>query len=189
MPHRLRPVLPVLASSTGAIILAGMVVLLVRSPELPLLFAHLVVLLLASGAAYLVDDRAEQVTSAVPRSLLRRRLTAVGGGVLVAAAGWGVIALLLEQAFASVPLTGLTWEAAGLFSVAVAASAVLSRRDVEPGNLVAPALGLLFLAALISPALTHVTLLLSQADDPSHAGWWAVTIIASAATLAAASRD
>lgn len=188
VPHRLRPVLPVMASATAAIVLTCLLALLVRQPELPLVLTHLVVLLLVSGAAYLLDDRAAQVTSAVPRSLLRRRLATVSLGFLVAAAGWGVVVLALGRAFVSVPFAALTWEVTGVFWLAVAASAVLSRREVEPGNLVAPTLGLLFIAALISPALTHVTLLLSSVDDPTHAGWWALTIVASVATLVAASR-
>jgi hypothetical protein len=188
-PPRLRSLGPVVVSAAVAIGLASLLALLLKGPEFPLVFAHLVVLVLGSGAAYLLDDSAAQVTAVVPRSLVRRRLAAVVRGFLVAAAGWGAVCLILDRAFVDVPLAALTCEAAGLFWLAVAASAVMSRRVPEPGNMVATTLGLLFLGAIISPPLPHLTLLIRDSDDSAHAGWWAFTLVASVVILVAASRD
>jgi hypothetical protein len=188
-PSRLRPVLPLIGSAGAALGLVVVLALLVDGPQLALLQAHLVVLVLATGAAYLLDDRAAQVTVVVPRSLLRRRLEIVAAGFVVAAAGWGAVVLLLERAFASVPIAALTVEAAGLFWIGAAVAAVASRHDIEPGNLVASTIGLVFIGLLLSQPLLHETLLVTDAGDPLHAGWWALTILASLATLTVASRN
>jgi len=179
----------VIASAGAAIGLAALLALVMNGPEIPLVLVHLVVLVLASGAAYLLDDRAAQVTAVVPRSLVRRRLGVVAGGFLVAAVGWGAVWLILDRAFGTGPPAGLAWEAAGVFWLGVAAAAVLSRRQPEPGNVVASTLGLLFIGALISRPLPHVTLLISDSNGSAHHGWWAAIMLASLATLVAASRD
>ena len=189
LPLRLRPVWPMIASSGAAVTLVSLMALFMPGREIPIVLAHLVVLVLASGAAYLLDDRAAEVTAVVPRSLLRRRLPVVARGVVVAAAGWATVALVMDRTFVAVPLVALTWEVAGVFWLGVAAAAVVSRREIEPGNLVASTLGLLFLGALISRPLPHVTLLISESDGPTHASWWALTILACAAALVFASRD
>lgn len=187
VPPRLRSVWPLVTSAGAAIALVSLLAVLLRRPEIPLVFVHLVVLVLASGAAYLLDDSAAQVTAVVPRSLLRRRLAAVARGFVVAVAGWGAVCLVLDRAFVNVPLAALTWEVAGLFWLAVAASAVMSHRDQEPGNIVASTLGLLFIGAFISRPLPHFSLLISESGGPVHAEWWALTVVASVVTLVAAS--
>jgi hypothetical protein len=186
-PSWLRPVRPLVASTGVAIALVVALALLVPGPDLPLFGAHLVVLALASGAAYLLDDKAAQVTAVVPRSLRRRRLWVVATGLVVAAAGWAAVLLLMERAFAAVPVGALTVEAAGLFWLGAAAAAVASHHDLEPGNLVASTMGLIFIGLLIGQPLLHETLIITDASDSTHAGWWALTILASVAILTTAS--
>jgi len=188
--RRLRPMLPIIAAAGAAIGLAAASVLVLPGPGLPLIFAHLVVLVLASGAAYLLDDRAAEATAVVPQSLLRRRMAGVAQGLVVAATGWGAVALLLDRAFLSVPLAALTWEAAGLFWVGVAGAAVLSRRgEAEPGNLVASTLVLVFVGVLIGRPLRHVDLLISDSGGSAHAGWWALCVLVSAVVFVTTSRE
>lgn len=187
---RLRPVWPILVLTAAAVTLVALLSWLMPENEVPLILVHLVALMTAAGAAYLLDDPAAQVTGVVPRSLVRRRLVPVTLGLLVLALGWGAALLMLEGGSPSLPLTALTWEVSGLFWVAVAAAAVVSRHgESEPGNLVAPALGLGFVGVLLTQPVLHLTLLVSSEEDPSRAGWWALSILASAATLVGASRD
>jgi hypothetical protein len=186
-PWWLRPARPLVASTGVAIALVIALALLASGPELPLFATHLVVLVLASGGAYLLDDKAAHVTAVVPRSLRRRRLRIVATGFVVAAAGWGAVLLLLERAFASVPAGSLTVEAAGLFWVAVAAAAVASHHDLEPGNLVASAVGLVFIGLLLGQPLLHEPLIITGAGDSAHADWWALMTLASLAILTKAS--
>ncbi len=186
----LRPEWPVIVSVGAALALTSLMYVVLRGDEIPLVFAHLLVLLLAAGAAYLLDDRSAQVTAVVPRSLVRRRLAVVARGLLVAAVGWGLVVLLLEWRSPGLPAAALTWEAMGLFGLAAAAAAVVARRgETEPGNLVATTLGLLFVALLVTGPLMKVTVLADSGDSSGHPAWWAGVVLASMATLVVASRE
>ncbi len=188
--RRLRPELPVLVSAGAAIVLVATLTLAQRGDEVPLFLTHVVVLFVAAGPAYLLDDIAEAVTAVVPRSLLRRRLVIVGNGLLIAAVGWAAVALLLHWRSPSVPLTALTWETAGLISIGLAASAVASRYGVsEPGNLVASALGLVVVGVLVAQPLLSFTALITTSDGRPRAGWWATTICAAALAFVITSRE
>ena len=188
--RRLRPELPVLASAAAAPAIVGGLSLALRGDEVPLLLAHLAVLVLAAGSAYLLDDSATDVTTVVPTSLLRRRLAILLRGLPFMALSWGAVMILLTWRSPSAPLTALSWEVSGLSCLGVAAAAILSRRgEPEPGNLVASALGLLVIGVLICQPMFHVTLLVTDPAGPARAGWWAVVIVGSTATLVVASRD
>jgi hypothetical protein len=111
-------------------------------------------LLLAGGAAYLLDDAAVALTTVTPIGMWRRRLPRLLSGVAVLSAAWAlVLAVLWWQD--SLPSAGLaTGELAVLCLVALAAAAVLAARgEAEPGGLVAPAVGLLGIGALIADLL------------------------------------
>ena len=98
--------------------------------------------------------------------------------------------ILLTWRSPSAPLTALSWEVSGLSCLGVAAAAIVSRRgEPEPGNLVASALGLGVIGILICQPMFHVTLLVTDPASPARAGWWAVVIVGSMATLVVASRD
>ena len=188
--RRLRPELPVLATAAAAPAIVGGLSLALRGDEVPLLLAHLAVLVLAAGSAYLFDDSATDVTTVVPTSLLRRRLAILLRGLPFMVLSWGAVMILLTWRSPSAPLTALSWEVSGLSCLGVAAAAILSRRgEPEPGNLVASALGLCVIGVLICQPMFHVTLLVTDPAGPARAGWWAVVIVGSMATLVVASRD
>jgi len=186
----LRPAVPVAASAGAAIALLTAITLARRGDEVPIFTTHLIVLLVAAGPAYLLDDRAADVTVVAPRSLLRRRAVIVGKGLLLAAAGWGVVVLLLRWRSPSVPLGALTWETLGLIWMGLAASAVVSRHGIsEPGNQVASTLGLVVVGVLIGQHLLPVTVLVITSDGPGRIGWWATATCSAIAIFVLASRQ
>ena len=187
---RVRPAVPVLGSAVAAIVLLAVLTLAQHGGEVPLFTTHLVVLLLAAGPAYLLDDTAADVTAVVPRSLLHRRLVIVANGVLVSAVAWGAVVLLLAWRSPSLPLWALTWETAGLIWIGLAASAVVFRHGInEPGNQVGSALGLVVVGVLVAQRLLPFPVLVTANDGPARAGWWAITIGAAFATFVIASRE
>jgi hypothetical protein len=188
--RRLRPELPVLATAAAAPAIVGGLSLALHGDEIPLLLAHLAVLVLATGSAYLFDDSATDVTRVVPTSLLRRRLVILLRGLPFMVLSWGAVMTLLTWRSPSAPLTALSWEVSGLSSLGVAAAAILSRRgEPEPGNLVASVLGLGVIGVLICQPMFSVTVLVTDPASPARAGWWAAVIVGSTATFVVASRD
>lgn len=186
--RRLRPEWPVLATPAAAVALVAALSLALRGSEIPLLLAHLLVLVLASGSAYLLDDPAAQVTAVVPRSLLRRRLAVALPGLLVVAVAWCAVIAFWDWRSPSIPAVALTWELAGLIALGVAAAAVVSRRgEAEPGNLVVSSLGLVFIGVLLVQPMMHLTVLVTSSEDPTRATWWAAVILGSGATAFASS--
>lgn len=178
----LRPAWPVLATPGVAVVLVGALSLALRGGEIPLLPAHVVVLILAAGSAYLVDDPAAEVTAVVPKSLLRRRIAVVLSGLLVTALAWCAVIAMWEWRSPSIPVVALTWELAGMVALGVASAALVSRRgEPEPGNLVASSLGLVFVGVLIVQPMLHVTVLVTSGDDPARASWWAAVVLGSGA--------
>lgn len=188
--RRLRPEWPVLASAAAALAIVATLSLALRGAEIPLFLAHLVVLILATSSAYLLDDSAVQVTAVVPTSLLRRRLVLLRRGLPVTALSWGAVMSLLGWRSPSVPLAALTWEVAGVSCLGVAAAAIASRLgDPEPGNLVASVLGLSFVGMLIVERTFHLVLLGTDGSGTVRAGWWAAVITVSVIMFVVASRD
>jgi hypothetical protein len=188
--YLLRPIVPTLVSTTAAIFLVGMLSIIVRGDGIPLFLLQPVVLVLAAGAAYLLDDESKSMTDVVPASMLRRRTSRILAGFAVLAAGGTVLAGLLQRWAPSAPLPALAWETAGLAFLAVAASAVTARYgESEPGNLVTSAGALIFIGVLILQPLLHLTWLVSSPDDSAHGGWWAALMFAAALTFLLSSRE
>jgi len=187
---RLEPMLPpVVAAGAATGLLLGLT-LVMRGDEVPVFLVQPGVLVLAAGAAYLLDDTAREATDVVPHSLLRRRVGRVLPGLLVLALGWMSVAQVLRWRSPSVPLDTLTWEVVGLSCLALAAAATVARRgEGEPGNMVASAGALVFLGLLIAQPLLHVRLLVTSADGSARSGWWATVIVVALLTFVVASRD
>ena len=187
--YLLRPLIPVLVSTSAATLLVVVLATVMRGDEIPLFLLQPVVLLLAAGAAYLLDDESKSMTDVVPASLLRRRTSRVLAGFAVLAGGGAVLAGMLQWWAPSAPLPSLAWEAAGLAFLAVAASAVTAGHgESEPGNLVTSAGALIFLGVLILQPMLHVTWLVRSPEDSAHAGWWAAIMLAAALTFLLSSR-
>ena len=188
--RRLRPVLPVLVSAPVALLLLAVVAALRRDEPVPVLLLQPVVLVLACGTAYLLDDSARAVTDVAPRSRIRRRAGAVLGGLGLVAAAWALAVLLLHGRSPTTPVAALTRELAGRSCLCVAASAVAGRRsDAEPGNLVASGVGLLLVGLVVAQPVLHLSVLALTGEEPVRAGWWALVVVASLATATLASRD
>lgn len=188
--YLLRPIVPVLVSTTAAIFLVGVLSTIVRGDEIPLFLLQPVVLVLVAGAAYLLDDASKSLTDVVPPSLLRRRSSRILAGFAVLAVGGVVLAGLLQRWAPSAPLPALAWETAGLAFLVVAVSAVTARYgESEPGNLVTSVGALIFIGVLILQPMLHVTWLVSSPEDPAHGGWWAAVMFAAALTFFLSSRE
>jgi hypothetical protein len=173
---------------------AGVLVLLVAvaTDEVPSIVVRVAELVLAGGAAYLLDDAAAAVTVAVPRSFWQRRAPSLlsGGGIL--ALSWIGVLVVLRWQQSALPLPALTGELAVLCCLAVAAAAVLVRRgEREPGNQVAPGVLMLGLTAVMAEPLLRLTIFVP--DDgtggaPRQLAWLAAGALALAVVLVA-SRD
>ncbi len=111
-------------------------------------------LLLAGGAAYLLDDSAIALTTVTPVRLWRRRLPRLLSGVALISVAWALVLAVLRWQDSRIPVGLATGELAVLCLVALAAAAVLAARgEGEPGGLVAPGVGLLGIGALIADLL------------------------------------
>jgi hypothetical protein len=106
-------------------------------------------LLLAGGAAYLLDDAAVVLTTVTPVGLWRRRLPQLLSGVAVLAVAWTLILGVLWRED-SLPPAAVSLELAVLCLVALGVAAVLAARgEPEPGALVAPTVGLVGIGVII----------------------------------------
>lgn len=148
-------------------------------------------LLLAGGAAYLLDDAAVALTTVTPVGVWRRRLPRLlTGGALLSAAWALVLAVLWRQG--PLPLGLVTGELAVLCLVALAAAAVLAAGgEAEPGGLVAPALGLLGIGALIADLLMETAIFVpwdGSGGDGVRLAWASLGGLA-VLVIAIASRD
>ena len=148
-------------------------------------------LLLAGGAAYLLDDAAVVLTTVTPVGLWRRRLARLLSGVAVLAVAWTVILTVLWRQD-SLPPWPVTVELAVLCLVAMAAAAVLAARgEAEPGGLVAPVVGLLGIGALIADLVVEAAIFVpwdGSGGDGVRVVWACVGGLA-ALVIVAASRD
>jgi hypothetical protein len=133
----------------------------------------------ALGAAFLLDDPATGSTAVAPTSRLVRHLARVGIAVPVFGLWWGsVIAVTHAGAEDGVrntlPLSGLTVEAAAILALAVALAAVAVRRSPDGTGAVVAAPGLLVVLAVLRLLPERVTLFVVP-DDPrwvaSHDRW------------------
>lgn len=148
-------------------------------------------LLLAGGAAYLVDDAAVALTVTAPRSVWRRRLPVLVGGVGVLGTSWLGILLVLHWQASALPLIGLTWEVVVLCCLAVAAAAVLARQgEPEPGGQVAPGVFLLGMTAVLAEPILRLAIFVPEEGMGAVARqlwWWGAVVIAVVTVLLASS--
>lgn len=191
MSRRPRPSLPVVGSAVAASALLALAVALPGQGVSPFL-VRLVELVLAGGAAYLLDDGAARMTVVTPWGVWRRRAPALVGGLAVLVVAWVVILVVLRwQAF---PLSAavLSAELLVLGVIAVALSALLVwRGDPVPGSRVAPILALAGVTALIAEPLLRVSIFLAPDGGRDIAGWlaWSAVGLVSMTVILVASRD
>ena len=170
-----------------------MLVSAVAQPDagVPGLVVRISELLLAGGAAYLLDDAAVALTTVVPVGLWRRRLPQLLSGVAQLVGAWVLILVVLWRQD-SLPPRLVTMELAVLCLVALGAAAVLAARgEAEPGGLVAPAVGVLGLGAFIADFLVEPAIFVPW-DGSGGAGVrlaWATIGGLGVLVIALASRD
>lgn len=149
-------------------------------------------LLLAGGAAYLLDDAAVVLTTVTPVGLWRRRLPRLLSGVAVLSVAWALILTVLWRQDPALPLGLVTGELAVLCLVALGAAAVLAARgEAEPGALVAPAIGLLGIGAFIADLVVETAIFVpwdGSGGDGVRLAWATVGGLA-CLVIAVASRD
>lgn len=187
-----RPPRAVLVSAATALALVLLVAVGWRDTGVPVFVMRLTELLLAGGAAYLLDDAAAVLTDVTPRGIWRRRAPVLGAGAGLLAGAWCLILLVLRWQDSSPPVLAATLEVAVLSAVALAAAAVLARRgEPEPGGLIAPILALLGFGLLIAQPLARTALFPSDADDSATRviAWWAAAGAVAVLVLLLASRD
>lgn len=175
---------PLPTAALAAALLLGWADLTGRDGSVWLLRA--VAVLLAAGAAYVLDDEAGALTAAVPVALGVRR----GVRLLATAVAWGLAwgaALAYAQERlgpGGLPARDLTLEAAALLLLTLAAAAVAG------GRAAAPAVAVLLLASVRLPQ--RWSLLAGVPGDASWASahWrWLLLGALAALVLALASRD
>ncbi len=128
---------------------------------------RLVELVLAGGAAYLLDDGASRMTVVTPRSVWRRRAPVLVSGAALLAGAWAGILLLLRSQQSPISLVAVTAETVVIGALAVALSSILVwRGEPQPGSQVAPLVGICGIAALIAEPLIGATIFLPI--DGSH---------------------
>ena len=148
-----RPPRQLAAAAVAAVVLVGVASVAQPDAGVSGLVVLICELLLAGGAAYLLDDAAVALTTVTPVGLWRRRLPRLLSGVALLLAAWGVVLVVLRWQD-SLPPWLVTGELAVLCLVALAAAAVLAARgEAEPGGLVAPAVGLLGIGAFIAEVI------------------------------------
>lgn len=185
---RVRPPRPALGSAAASL---GLVALALALPGagVSAFVLRLAELLLAGGAAYLLDDGAAQMTTVTPRSLWRRRAPALAGGVTVLVAAWTGILLLLRWQESSPPAT-ISGEVLVLAALALAVASVLAfRGEPQPGGQVAPLVGLAGVSALIAEPVLRASIFLPVDDTGQGAPllpWVGAGCLALVVTLVAA---
>jgi hypothetical protein len=183
---------PVLATANAAVLLVVLALALPGEGVSPFVI-RMTEVLVAGGAAYLLDDAAAPLTGVTPRGVWRRRLPAGLMGVGVLSTAWLIILLVLRWQESMPPVLATTGEVVVLSVAALAVAAVLARRgDPEPGGQVAPLFGLFCLAALLADSLFEVTLFVPwDTGEPSvgvTTAWMTAGVVA-VAVVVGASRD
>ena len=188
---RLRPLVPVVGSVGAGSVLVALAVALPGGGVSPFL-VRLVELVLAGGAAYLLDDPAAGLTGVTPRSLWRRRAPTLVGGLTVLVTAWMAILVLLRWLGSLLSVRVLTGELVVLVAVAVALAAVLVwRGDPAPGSRVAPIVGIAGMSALIAEPLLRAPIFLPADGGGDLSGWlgWTAVGLLAVAVILLASRD
>ena len=188
---RLRPPLPVIGSMAAALVLMALVVALPGDGVSPFLM-RLVELVLAAGAAYLLDEGAADMATVSPLTLWRRRAPRLVVGTALLAAAWGGVLLLLHGQVTPQSLVAFTCELIVIAALAVATASVLAwRGDPEPGGRVASVVGIAGLTALVAQLLVPTAIFLPEEGNPAGSlvvVWAGVGLLAVGVTLLA-SRD
>jgi len=163
------------------------------------LWLRLAALLLAMGAAFLLDDPSEESTRHVPTTVLARRLLRVTIALPVLAVVWAALlwialhASIVEQPF---PVAAVTLEAAGLVALGLAAAVGLRAFVPERLGGVAAAPALLVLVG-IAYSLQYLPghLLLFPLDPADRVAWrhahdlWRLVALGALLALVALSLD
>ena len=191
MSRRLGPPLPVLGSVVAAWVLMALAVAL-PGDGVSAFLVRLVEIVLAGGAAYLLDDSAAQMTVVTPRALWRRRAPALVSGMAVLAGAWAVILLVLGRQVFPPSAAIISAEMVVLVAIALALAAVLVwRGDPVPGSRVASVLGISGVTALIAEPLLRASIFLPMDGARDVSGWlaWSAAGILAVAVTLVASRD
>jgi hypothetical protein len=149
----------VAGAATAAVVLIAVASVARPDEGVPGMVVLMSELLLAGGAAFLLDDAAVALTTVTPLGLWRRRLPRlVSGGILLLVA-WLLILAALRWQDSLPAVTLVTGELAVLCLIALAAAGVVSARgEAEPGSQVAPVVGLVGLGALIADLLVETAI-------------------------------
>jgi hypothetical protein len=179
-------------AAAAAVVIALVASVAAPDAGVPRLVVLVCELLLAGGAAYLLDDAAVALTTVTPVGLWRRRLPRLLTGFAVLVTAWALVLVVLRWQDSLPPVGVVTWEVSVMGLVALAAAAVLAGRgESEPGALVAPAVGLLGVGALIADAFVRPALFVpwdGSGNLEVHLAW--VALGGSAVlVIAVASRD
>lgn len=149
-------------------------------------------LLLAGGAAYLLDDAAVALTTVTPVGVWRRGLPRLLAAAALISATWALVLVVLLWQDSQPPVWLVSGELAVLCVLAIAAAAVLAARgESEPGGMVAPAVGLLGIGALIADLFLEAAIFVPW-DGSGGAGVplaWASLGGLAVLVIAEASRD
>ena len=187
-----RPPWALAGSAAAAVVLVVVAAVAQRDAGVPVLVVRMCEVLLAGGAAYLLDDAAVALTTVTPVRVWRRRLPRLGSGVALLSAAWAAVLAVLWWQDSLPPVGQVSGELAVLCLVAVTAAAVLAARgEGEPGGPVAPAVGLLGIGALIADLSSERAIFLPW-DGSGDAGLrlaWALLGGAAVLVIALASRD
>jgi hypothetical protein len=182
------PWLPLVLAGAAAVLLAA------TQDRDRLLVLRLDEVILAVGAAFLLDDPTEETLAHVPTSLLRRRAVRVALAVpLLSLAWWQALAVAPAGAAFETPVPGwpLTLEIAALVAWALALSAGLSRWVPERfGGVVAgPTLAVLVALSVLLPE--RLRLWVSPEEPLWHHAHrlWAVALTIGVALFVWWSRD
>jgi hypothetical protein len=180
------------AAAAAAIVLVGVASVAQPDGGVSGLVVLICELLLAGGAAYLLDDPAVALTSVTPVGVWRRRLPRLLSGAALIAAAWMLVLGLLQQQDSLPPVWLVSGELAVLSMVALAAAAVLAARgETEPGGLVAPAVGLLGIGALIVDVFMEAAIFMpwdGSGGDGVRVVWSSLGVLA-VAVIATTARD
>jgi hypothetical protein len=181
----LRPVL--LAALAGVGLLTVLTVLITGPP--PGFLVQAAVAVLASGAAYLLDEPSAEVSDVAPRARDLRLALVAATALALLALGWTGLALVLHAEAPAVRLGPLGLEAAALGVAAAAAAAVLRRRgDPTPGVTVATVMVLLVLTETVGGPIRLLLDVLGL-DALSSTLLWSALGGGAAVLLVVAARD
>ena len=132
-----------------------------------------VTVVLALGAAFLLDDPAAGTLEASPTSLAWRRAARLTAAVLLVGAPWSGSIMTAQLQGADLPVAGLTLELATMVTLALAGAAGLIRwADArEPGVLAVPLVAGIALALFQVPESWALLVHPGPAWVPAHQRW------------------